>query len=66
VTPHSGTLMLGLGTFAPDLRNIDFAPDPKAPGDSIHHQVQVEANQTYYVQVFSRKETAGPYSLVLK
>jgi hypothetical protein len=66
VTPHNGALILGLGTFAPDLRNIGFAPDPKAPGDSIHHLMQVEANQTYYVQVFSRKDTAGPYSLVVK
>ena len=64
VTARDGALLLGLATFAPDLRNIGFAPDPKAPGEAIHQRMQVEANQIYYVQVFSK--TTGAYSLVVK
>ena len=66
VTPRGGTLLLGLEMFAPDLQNIGFAPDPKAPGDAIHQKMQVEANQMYYVQVFSKNDTTGGYSLVVK
>jgi hypothetical protein len=61
-----GNLVLGLGTFAPDLHNIGFAADPKSPGDPIHHVMQVEANQVYYLQVFSKNDTTGPYTLVVK
>jgi len=66
VVPRDGSLLVGLGMFAPDLRNIGFAPDPKAPGDAIHQRMQVEANQTYYVQVFSKNDTTGAYSLAVK
>jgi hypothetical protein len=66
VVPGSNTLQLGLGMFAPDLHSIGFAPDPKSPGDSIHQPMQVEANQRYYLQIFSKHDTAGPYSLVVK
>jgi tetratricopeptide (TPR) repeat protein len=66
VVSHSDTLLLGLGTFAPDLHSTGFAPDPKAPGESIHYAMQMEANQLYYVQVFSKNDTTGPYTLVVK
>ena len=66
LVPHSDTLLIGLGMFAPDLHNLGFAPDPKSPGDAIHQQMQVEANQRYYVQVFSKNDTTGPYSLVVR
>jgi hypothetical protein len=63
---RSDTLFPGLGTYGPDLRNIGFAPDAKGPGASIHYVLAVEANQVYYVQVFSKNDTTGPYSLVVK
>ena len=66
VVCQSSSLLLGLGTFASDLHNIGFAPDSKEPGDAIHYQMEVEANQLYYVQVFSRNDTTGPYQLVVK
>jgi hypothetical protein len=66
VVPHDAALLLVLGTFAPDLHSTGFAPDPKAPGDAIHYQMQVEANQLYYLQVSSKNDTAGPYLLVVK
>src|ERR1017187_6835488 len=66
VASHNSTLVLGLSTFAPDLRSLGFAPGPEGPGGSIHHVMQLEANQVYFVQVFSRNDTAGPYSLVVR
>jgi hypothetical protein len=66
IVPRSDSLEMGLGSFAPDLHNLGFAPDPKSPGDAIHHQMQVEANQVYYIQVFSKNDTIGPYSLSVK
>jgi hypothetical protein len=66
VVSHSNTLLPGLQTFAPDLHSTGFAPDPKAPGDSIHYGMQLEANQLYYVQVFSKSDSTGPYTLVVK
>jgi hypothetical protein len=62
----NATLIPGLSTFAPDLRNIGFGPEVKDPGGSLHHVMQVEANQTYYLQVWAKGETAGPYSLTIK
>jgi hypothetical protein len=66
VTSRSDDLILGVATFAPDLHNIDFAPDSKGPGAPVHHVLKVEANQMYYVQVFSKNDTSGAYRLVLK
>ncbi|HUB82592.1 MAG TPA: hypothetical protein VMB03_27530 [Bryobacteraceae bacterium] len=66
VLPHNSTLELGLGMFAPDLHSAGFAPDPKSPGDTIHQQMKVEANQRYYLQIFSKHDTTGAYSLMVK
>jgi hypothetical protein len=66
VTPRDSALLLGLEMLAPDQQHIGFAPDPKAPGEAIHLRMQVEANQMYYVQVFSKSDTTGAYSLVVK
>ncbi len=66
VVSHSSTLLLGLGMYATDLHSSGFAPDPKAAGDAIHQSMKVEANQLYYVQIFSKDQTTGPYSLVIK
>jgi hypothetical protein len=63
---HNDTLVPGLSAFAPDRRNIGFAPDVKGPGGSIHYAMQLEANQWYYIQVFTKNDTTGPYSLTLK
>ncbi len=66
VVSRNGTLLLGLGMFDTDLHNIGFAPTPQALGESIHQEMKVEANQLYYVQVFSKGETVGAYSMVIK
>jgi hypothetical protein len=65
VVSKNSTLVPGLSTFAPDLRHIGFGPDAK-PGGSLHHTMNVEANQTYYIQVWAKGNTAGPYQLTIK
>jgi hypothetical protein len=63
---RNASLLIGVATFAPDLHNIDFAPDPKGPGAAVHHTLKVAANQLYSVQVFSKNDSSGPYTLILK
>jgi hypothetical protein len=65
VVSKNSTLVPGLSTFAPDLRHIGFGPDAK-PGGTLHHAMNVEANQTYYIQVWAKGNTAGPYELTIK
>lgn len=65
VVSHDATLIAGLSMFAPDLHHLGFGPDVKA-GEPLHHVMNVEANQTYYVQVWSKGDTYGPYSLTIK
>jgi tetratricopeptide (TPR) repeat protein len=65
IASHSDTLVLGLSTFAPDLRHIGFGPDVK-PGGALHHVMNLEANQPYYIQVWAKGDTTGPYTLTIK
>ena len=66
IASHSATLLPGLSTFGSDLTHLGFGPDVKNPGGSIHHVMKVEANQTYYLQVWAKNDTTGPYSLIVK
>jgi hypothetical protein len=65
IVSGNSTLVPGLSTFAPDMRHTGFGPDVK-PGGSLHHVMNVDANQTYYIQVWSKGDTAGPYSLTIR
>jgi hypothetical protein len=65
IAGRNSTLVPGLSTFAPDLRHIGFGPDAK-PGGPLHHVMNVEANQTYYIQVWAKGDTSGPYQLTIK
>ena len=47
------------------MRHRYFSPWCKAAGDSIHYVMKVDANKTYYLQVFSRADGAGAYSLTV-
>jgi hypothetical protein len=66
VVSRNSSLFPGLSTFGPDLRHIGFGPDAKGPGGSVHYVMKVEANQTYYIQVWAKNDTSGPYSLSIK
>jgi hypothetical protein len=66
ITAIDATLIPGLATFGPDLRTIGFGPELDKPGASLHHVMKVEANQSYYLQVFGKNQTVGGYSLSVK
>jgi hypothetical protein len=66
VVNRGATLVPGLSTFGPDLRNIGFGPDVTSPGGNLHHVMRVEANQPYYLQIWGKGDTIGDYSLTIK
>jgi hypothetical protein len=66
LTNRSTTLIPALSTFYPDMRSSGFGPDVRTPGLNLRHTVEVLENQTYYIQVWSRADTAGAYSLIIE
>jgi hypothetical protein len=65
ITNRSSTLIPALTTFTPDMRHRGFGPDIRTPGASLHHTMQVQDGQTYFVQVWSQANTAGDYTLLI-
>jgi hypothetical protein len=63
---RSVTLIPALSTFAPDKSSTGFGPDIRTPGASLRHTIQVQENQTYYIQVWSQANSAGDYSLTVE
>jgi tetratricopeptide (TPR) repeat protein len=63
---RSATLIPALSCFAPDKRSTGFGPDVRTPGASLRHTIQVQENQTYYIQVWSQANSAGAYSLTVE
>ena len=62
---RSTTLVPALTTFHPDRRNSGFGPDLRTPGADLHHRMDVQRNQTYYLQVWSQSNSSGSYTLVV-
>jgi hypothetical protein len=63
---RSSTLIPALTTFTPNQRSSGFGPDVHTPGGNLEHSFEVQANQKYYIQVWSQANTAGNYSLKLQ
>jgi hypothetical protein len=61
----SSTLIPAITTFHPDRRNSGFGPDLKTPGADLHHRLDVQQNQTYYLQVWSQASSSGKYTLTV-
>jgi hypothetical protein len=59
----SATLIPALTTFNADRRNMGFGPELRKPGLGLHHTIDVEKDQLYYVQVWSQAASAGSYTL---
>ena len=59
---RSTMLIPAVTTFTPDMRTNDFGPDGRA-GAPLHHTMQVQQGQTYYIQVWSQAKTSGDYTL---
>ena len=66
ITNRSTTLIPALSTFFPDMRSSGFGPDIKTPGGNMRHTLEVQENQTYFLQVWSQSNTAGKYSLLVE
>lgn len=63
---RSATLIPALSMFGPDKSTAGFGPDVRTPGASLRQVMNVEANQTYYIQVWSQARTSGNYSVVVE
>ena len=66
ITNRSTTLIPALSTFDPDMRSSGFGPDVRKPGLHLRHTMEVQANQTYFIQVWSQANTSGDYSLLVE
>jgi hypothetical protein len=66
ISNRSTTLIPALSTFFPDKRSSGFGPDVRTPGQNLRHTMDVQENQTYFIQVWSQANTAGEYSLIVE
>jgi hypothetical protein len=66
ISNRSTTLIPALSTFFPDKRSSGFGPDVRTPGLNLRHTMDVQENQTYFIQVWSQANTAGEYSLIIE
>lgn len=66
ITNRSATLIPALSTFQPDMRPSGFGPDVSTPGGSLSQALEVRDGETYYLQIWSREDTAGEYELTVK
>jgi hypothetical protein len=62
---RSTTLIPALTTFHPDRRNSGFGPDLRTPGADLRYRLEVQENQTYYLQVWSQSNSSGKYTLTV-
>jgi hypothetical protein len=60
---NSTTLIPAVTSFSPDRRNMGFGPELRKPGAGLHHTIDVEKDQIYYIQVWSQAASAGAYTL---
>jgi hypothetical protein len=63
---RSQTLVPALSTYYPDKRSSGFGPDLRTPGSGLRHIMEVQENQIYYIQIWSRNNTAGEYTLSIE
>jgi hypothetical protein len=65
VRNRSTTLIPALSTFHPDRRSSGFGPDVRTPGADLHHRLDVQQGQIYFLQVWSQSSSSGDYTLSL-
>ncbi|MEO8596154.1 MAG: tetratricopeptide repeat protein [Candidatus Solibacter sp.] len=66
LTNRSTTLIPALSTFSPDRRSSGFGPDVHTPGLNLRHTIEVQGNQTYFIQIWSQGNTTGDYSFIVE
>ena len=65
IASRSTTLVPALTTFTPDKRKSASAPEVHAPGARLHLTMEVQADQVYYLLVWSQGSSFGAYSLTI-
>jgi hypothetical protein len=60
---RSTALIPALATYNNDRRNMGFATEIRKAGANVHHTIDVEKDQLYYIQVSSQAGTSGGYTL---
>jgi hypothetical protein len=63
---RSSTLIPALTTFAADMHSSGFGPDVTSPGAGLRHTIAVEEGKVYNLQVWSKGDTAGSYTLIVQ
>jgi hypothetical protein len=63
---RSSTLLPALTTYSSDMHSSGFGPDVTTPGAGLRHTIEVQENQSYILQVWSRGDTAGNYTLIVQ
>ncbi len=63
---RSSTLIPALTLFSPDKATLGFGPDLRKPGADLKQTMSVQANQTYFVQVWSQGQSYGNYSITVQ
>jgi hypothetical protein len=63
---RSVTLVPALTTYGPDQRTSGFGPEVRVPGSDLKHRLEVEANKTYYLQVWAQNSSSGNYTLTVR
>lgn len=63
---RSSTLIPALTTYSADLRASGFGPDVSRPGAGLRHTIEVQEGQVYNLQVWSKWDTAGNYTLTVQ
>ena len=65
VKNRSADLIPGVTVYSSDYRIAGFGPDARSAGESLNYPFAVTGNVIYYVQVWSRRDTRGAYSLLV-
>ncbi|MEO8369632.1 MAG: hypothetical protein ABI806_10555, partial [Candidatus Solibacter sp.] len=66
LTNKSTTLIPALSTFYPNRWSSGFGPDVRSPGLNLRHTLEVLKDETYFVQIWSQRNTTGEYSFIIE
>jgi hypothetical protein len=60
---RSNTLIPVLGVYNKDQRNIALVQDVQKAGSNLHHAIEAEKDQVFFLQISSQGGSAGAYTL---
>jgi len=62
---ESVTLIPAVQFYGPDMRSMGFGPTLHNPGESLQTSFDIQKGRTYYIQVWSERNSSGWYSLTV-